>query len=71
MHLSIDVSKLKTEYFRGFELSFHSPRGRAHHGYTPKGSSAEVMRTAASEITISSVSSVISVSLTNVESYIC
>lgn len=70
MHLSIDISKLKTEHFRGFVLALHGPRDRAYLGYTPKGSSAEVMRTAALEVTISSASFGISVSLPNVESYI-
>lgn len=70
VHLSIDVSKLKPEYFREFELALHSPRDRAHFGCTAKGSSAEVMRTATPEVTISSVSFGISVSLPNAESYV-
>jgi len=70
VHLSIDTSNLKIEYFRGFELALHRPRDRTHLGYTPKGSSAEVMTTAASEVTISSASFGTSVSLPNVESYL-
>lgn len=70
MHLSIDISKSNPEYFRRFELALHGPRDRAYLGYTPKGSSAKVMRTAALEVAISSASFGIYVSLPNVESSI-
>lgn len=70
VHLSIDTSKLKPNYFRRFELALHSSRDRTHLGYTPKASSAEVMRIAASEVTIPSAAFGISVSLPNVGSYI-
>lgn len=47
VHFSTDISEFMKEYFRGFELALHSPWDRA-----PKGSSAEEMKTAASEVTI-------------------
>lgn len=47
VHFSTDISEFMKEYFRGFELTLHSPWDRA-----PKGSSAEEMKTAASEVTI-------------------
>lgn len=53
VRFSIGISRLKAEYFGGFELALHSARDRAHLVYIPKGCPAQVMRTATSQVTTS------------------